>query len=218
MADIELTCSTCGNVITVSEFADHSGIVCNTCGSRLAKADTADQPQTQTPLAMKLKTKKAEPASQKQAPIADNSDVVRAEKMATAKSKSTVTGQTAGSWVLFIALGGFMGYARYGGNPSINVYMGYVQLIAPYVVIAFIVLVVLKAFKDSIFQGTLCLLVPFYWLYYLFSCCDDYYLRATITGLLVGIGEDSGREFQRWAGTIVRMIEVWIESGGGDVR
>jgi len=117
------------------------------------------------------------------------------------------------SWIVFVLLGGAMGYLRYGhGLPP-----EYVDLFAtygPWIVIAIHVGVVLMAFSDSVFQGILCLLIPFYSLYYLFLVSDAFMIRAVAAGLLVGIAQDSMLVFQRESSRIIEWVNAWIAGGG----
>ena len=84
----------------------------------------------------------------------------------------------------------------------------------PYAVIAFHILITLKAFKDSIFHGILCLLVPLYSFYYLFLVSDDFYLRAVTGGILVGVAQDSAVYFNEIAQRVIADVSGWIASGG----
>lgn len=119
------------------------------------------------------------------------------------------------SWIIFIVLAGSMAYLRYGGG-----YLGTPEGMSmtiqygPYVVGIFHLFIVLKAFKDSVFQGILCLLVPFYSFYYIFGVSDDFYSRAIIGGVLVGIGQESFLEINRQAQEYISVINRWIARGG----
>jgi 4-aminobutyrate aminotransferase-like enzyme len=48
MADIDIECQKCGNVVTVSEFADPSAIVCRQCGAKLQKQSASLSKQRPT--------------------------------------------------------------------------------------------------------------------------------------------------------------------------
>lgn len=94
------------------------------------------------------------------------------------------------SWSIFVVFGGIMGSMRYFGGFS----AGDVEIIGqigPVIVMIIHFTIVVIAFKDSLFNGLLSLLVPFYSFYYLFIIEGNYYVRAIIGGLLIGIGQDS---------------------------
>jgi hypothetical protein len=118
-----------------------------------------------------------------------------------------------GSWVLFIVLGTAMGFLRYGGILPPQHFQMLTEY-GPYVVLFVHAVVVLIAFKDGIFQGILCLLIPMYSFYYLFMVTDQFYFRAIVAGLLVGIGIDSAVFFQGKFLQLAEEVRRWIASGG----
>ena len=117
------------------------------------------------------------------------------------------------SWLTFLCIGGIMGFVRYSGiaDPT---YTAMLQVYGPYVVVIFHIVIVLAAFQDSAFQGILCLVIPLYSLYYLFVISDEFYLRAILAGILVGVGQDTAIFFQREGGDIIASVGGWIRSGG----
>jgi len=50
--------------------------------------------------------------------------------------------------------------------------------------------VVVDAFSDNIMTGLLCLFIPFYSIFYLYSQCDSYVLRLAVGVLLAPFGWD----------------------------
>ena len=79
-------------------------------------------------------------------------------------------------------------------------------------------MLVIKAMSDSMMQGILCLFIPGYSFYYLFLVTDEFYLRAIVAALLVGIGQDAAIELQAHAADIAKSINHFMASGGGDIR
>jgi len=117
------------------------------------------------------------------------------------------------SWIVFVLIGGAMGYLRYGNYlppDQLALFAKY----GPWIVIAIHVIVTLMAFSDTVFQGILCLLIPFYSFYYLFFVSDAFMIRAVAAGLLVGIAQDSILVFQREANRIITAVNQWISAGG----
>jgi len=106
-----------------------------------------------------------------------------------------------------------MRYLRYGDVPATR-HLEIMQQYGPLVITAFHILAVLKAFQDSVFQGILCLLIPFYSFIYLFFVNDDFYARAVVAGLLVGIAQDSYLFFQTKIIVIYHAVSAWLASGG----
>lgn len=213
MADIEIKCPKCSKVVMVSEFADPDSIVCHFCGEKLQKPETVSTKPKPTLRSLKIQ----EPVPL----VGDKTDVVsekwrflkHAGKEKKADRRFRMTYHLAG-WIIFIVLGGIMGFLRYEGRYS-AAFMGYSKVYGSFVVIAFHILIVLKAFKDSMFQGMLCLLVPLYSFYYLFAVSDDFYMRAVFGGVLVGIAQDSVMVFQNYMIRAYDIISNWIASGGG---
>ena len=120
------------------------------------------------------------------------------------------------SWVVFVLVAVVMYFLRYGhllSNEHHRMLVDY----GPYSLLVLHLTLLIMAFQDSIYQGILALLVPLYSFYWLFIISDAFLLRAIVAGLLVGIGIDSLAFYQVWFNEIVRVVKIWIESGGGDV-
>jgi hypothetical protein len=106
-----------------------------------------------------------------------------------------------------------MGFLRYGGFLPAE-YLSWFPTYGPYAILVVHVILVLMAFKDGIFQGILCLLIPMYSFYYLFIVTDQFYFRAVVAGLLVGVGVDSAVFFQAKFLDVAEEVRGWIASGG----
>ncbi len=77
---------------------------------------------------------------------------------------------------------------RYGGLMDMQQEM---QEYGPWIILGIHVLIVLMAFKDDLFTGTLCLFIPGYSLYYLIAQSGRAFLCAFVCAMLLGLGEDS---------------------------
>ncbi len=142
------------------------------------------------------------------------------------KRKTKGVNQTLWAFLLFGLLGIVTGYIRYGGDVNLLADM---PRIPPTVVerlmyfawagiLGLNLVVVLKALSDNMFQGILCLLVPGWSIYYLLLISDNFYLRAIVFGLLIGIGQDGGRQIYDGVAAGMERISAFIDSGGGEVR
>jgi hypothetical protein len=118
------------------------------------------------------------------------------------------------AWLLFFALGGGMWYLRYRAALPAP-YDTWLTQYAPHAVIALHVIIVLTAFRDTVFQGILSLIIPFYSFFYIFLVSDAFYLRAMTAGVLVGTGLDAAVFFQHKANTTITVVNEWIANGGG---
>lgn len=231
MADVNVHCDKCGSTVTVSEFVDFESMYCRRCGEKLTRGtdDSAksrlrirsQQPEA-APAKPAARRGRRKPAPQPQepedqAPPADP----RADRQylpggqhasATYKRKMRMT-HMAASWILFVVLAAAMYLLRYTDTVA-SPWIDQVFAFGPYLLIALHIIILLQAFADSVFQGILCLLIPLYSLYYLFMVSDNFYLRAVVAGLLVGIGQDSMYFFQEVITHVTNTVTAWIASGG----
>lgn len=213
MADIELKCPSCAQALTVSEFVDLDKLTCHTCGSPLkTPAVAADDKPRNAPRKLAIAQQAPEEETSQNTEPTKWQVSQQAAKDGRVKAKFEMT-HLLWSTIIFFILGGTMGYLRYcDGFLAQNTAL--ISLYGPIVVITMHLTIIVKAFKDSVFQGTLCLLVPFYSLYYLFGVSDDFYMRAIVGGLLIGIGQDSFIVFNDEAQHIIKVVNDWIASGG----
>ncbi|MGQ9661445.1 MAG: zinc ribbon domain-containing protein [Kiritimatiellia bacterium] len=213
MADIDIECPNCGTVTTVSEIADPSALKCRICGQKLQKPPVQNVKDSTS----RLRFKDPQQVQEEAQAAVESPSVWRFHEQVSAirrPRKKARFGYHLGSWALFAVVAAVMGCVRYTAFfPSS--YREVLRDYGPYVVIAVHLLIVVQAFKDNMLQGTLCLLVPFYSFYYLLALSDDFYLRALVMGLLVGIGQDSVLFFQRHMNRTIEFVSNWIASGGG---
>ncbi|MCX7591828.1 MAG: hypothetical protein N2255_09395 [Kiritimatiellae bacterium] len=211
MADIDIVCGNCGTVTTVSEVADLTDFKCRVCGQKLQKPEvsvSAAEPR--------LRFKDPERVIEEAGPQTESPPVWRFHQQVSAirhPRRKARFGYHLGSWAVFLVLAAVMGLMRYT-NFFPSVCKNYLRIYGPWIIVFFHLLIVVQAFKDNMLQGTLCLLVPFYSFYYLLILSDDFYLRALVMGVLVGIGQDSAVFYQKHTSRIVQFISDWISRGG----
>lgn len=212
MADIQVTCGSCGNIVTVSEFADPGTVTCAQCGQKLQGSESPIlKPPDPTAQGTRPKLKRREAAAPVQAASAEPQqwDMLESMKKEMPPPPGVSMVHTIGSWATFVLVAAAAGCTNYVVLP------GLLNPYAHWIVLIFVVTILLKAFKDSMFQGMLCLLVPGYAFYYLFLVCDDFYLRAIIGGLLAGVGEEAYYYYSDLAVRVFVGVTKWIQSGGG---
>ena len=238
MADISITCQKCGTKTTISEFADDSNLKCNSCNEALEKPGGLVQDATKHKTAdivapipsksklrvVRRKKKTAEAESQSSlkniVEEAESNNDETGDKLKLrpkVKAKKSGINHTILAGLLFLVLGVGSGYLRYGDLLPDNIIVLSVQY-SWIVFLVFNVMITLKAMTDNIMQGILCLLIPGYSLFYLFAISDNFYLRATVAGILIGIGQDAAVELKVRAGAIAAVANEFIASGGGDIR
>ncbi len=225
MADIDILCAGCGKTSTLSEFADISLIKCQYCGGALnssskvveaatpvaisnpaisaARAENIDTSvQAKTDEKKKLSLKKYTEDTDDSSITAQNQKPSQWNQISEAKTEVANRQEkhfnhSLASSLIFVVLAGLCGGMRYGGfMPDI---IGLIKIYGPWIVIIMHVTIVLKAFKDNMFTGVMCTIIPGYSFYYLFFAGDDFYTRAVFGGILVGIGYDSGLIMNDWA-------------------
>jgi hypothetical protein len=239
MPDIDITCGKCTAVTTLSEFVDDSKLICRACGEKLVRpgvlaaalaaqrsqATPADAPPPTTSR-LRLAKKEREytaPTEEGEEPLKAIVDTPATQgqdgplnlRPEIKEEKRVNHAAIAGG--LFVVLAGIMGYLRYGGilRPDILAMSAeYAWIVA----MAFHAMIVIKALTDNMMQGILCLLVPGYSLFYLFTVSDDFYMRAVLAGLLAGIGQDAAIKLNYHATNIAQVVHGFIAGGGGDIR
>jgi len=234
MADINITCPECDTVTVVSEFVDDANLKCISCGITLKKPGAYESgvtdesgkkspgPETVKRLRMAKENKEYQERKAKEKESLRNimvgsdedKDVSGLDLRPEVKAKTGIShAMIAG--LLFLVLGGIMGYLRYGGILPENI----MEMSLKYSWIIFLLfhfVIVLKAMTDNMMQGILSLLIPGYSLYYLFAVSDEFYFRAIVAAVLIGIGQDAAVKLKVHAANIFDSASEFISSGGGE--
>lgn len=215
MADLDIKCSKCGTEVKISEFVDVKGLVCRKCGEKLRKPEAVLTTTKRTALTFRSEEKIEEQAAKDDAPPKEwqfNKTTEKKPERAAPINKHHLY-----SWLVFFALGGLMFFLRYrGGLSEPNLAM--MKQYGPWVLLAVYYTVALLAFKDTVFQGILCFLIPLYPFYYLYMVSDSFYLRAVVLGLLIGLGQDSAVVYLEWWKGIFAYVQNFLATGGGNIR
>lgn len=221
MADIVLTCPTCAAKTTASEFAEPESVICSQCGVSLKDLTAAQQHAVKNPKdAPRLGLRKAEEEAEPEEEVVLTKKQRRKAVLAQVRphgqkakiKKAKLGSHVWGSAIFFIVVGGAGAYWRYGGMMSPE-QRDAMSVYGPWVLLAFHLMICGKAYKDSVFQGFLCVFVPFYSLYYLLLVCDDFWLRAVTGAVLVPLGQDGGVVIYEKALDIIRAIHAFIAGG-----
>jgi len=211
MADIEIVCPKCSGTVMVSEFADLEAVACPSCNTKINKPQTQSTEAT-SQTQRKLRIRESKPVVTEDVREAAAVSARIPERSEREYARKPFAGPIL-SWVIFIVLGSAAGFLRYGGDFLVP-YADIISSYGPFVIIAVHIIIILKAFRDSVFQGVLCLLLPLYSFYYLFVMADDFLTRAIVGALLVGIGQDSLYVIQREIIEAIDVVQAWIASGG----
>lgn len=214
MTDVQTRCPKCGAAARVSDLAET--YLCGSCGTRVSVPAAPPSETSQSRLRLRTADESGRaPPPQKMEEKVDLRNVVVAETKArkAPKGEAALTMHHLGSWLVFIALGGAMGAARYGGILPLN-YAANLEMAAPFVLLVVHLVIVLTAFNDTVFSGILALLIPPYAYFYLFSVSDSFYLRALAGGLLVGTAQDGCLFLQQKVTAFVDWVNAYIAAGG----
>ncbi|MFH0879395.1 MAG: hypothetical protein V2A34_06750 [Lentisphaerota bacterium] len=192
MADIKVKCAGCGTEFDVSEFASAETLMCPNCTRHV------DKPEVDH--GIKLKVKKHRHGERATLAGEPNlSDVIKDAAVGPSdtpastiydvhKIRSQVKKGT-GLWglLVFVVLGGLLVGAQY--------YLkDYPQYLTHYLwtrtsILALVwLLVLVMAFEDSYLQGFLCLLLPFYIVYYSFARLELQLLRGAFAAVVLMLG------------------------------
>lgn len=221
MADVTVVCSGCGVKVVASEFAD--SVACRSCGKVTPVRAPAGDPMAGSvgtdgvakPAGMKLRDGVARGVPLKPSAIIEEM-VKRVQARAGGRQRRTNHAECANhplvAWGVFLVLGGLCAWARFG-NLLPPVYQDMLKTWGPVAALFFHVVVLFKAFDDSVFYGSLCLLLPPYTFYYLFAICDIFVLRALYMGVLAGVGMDTFFAVKRLSIEVYIAVSSWIIYG-----
>ena len=213
MADISIICAQCGTVVTVSEFVHDDAVVCHECGTQLEKP--GDQGNGRR---IKVRYRPPPPPAITE-PVPGEEEALEEEsrKQEDENVRKHRFAQRRTAWVVVFVLAAGSAFLRYGGILPDRYLQGMIRF-GPLVMFLMHIWVVLRAFKDSVFEGILCLLVPFYSLYYVLAVTDEFFMRAVILGLLPGLGYDSAVYYQQEGSRILGSVSEWIKIGGAKIE
>jgi len=191
MADLTLTCSKCQAQTVVSEYAEPGAAICSACGTplempakkeesglRIRRMDPASQTSlTGEQMAIDLATR-AQAGAQTE-------DVLREVHKARTKVQAV---SPAWFWLVLLGLGGgWIGWLyslAHGSAPELP--FSYETARSVMTAIGWLAVLVV-AFQESGGQGMLCLLLPFYILYYAFVRMEYHLLRGWFLAICLAL-------------------------------
>lgn len=219
MADITVTCSQCGNNITVSEYVEADFLTCLRCRQKVSlPKDRVEAPQA----AAKLKLASPGSATQPAAAPAPSTpagapalvDEVRrntpAMKRLRRRRKPAALSHALVSGGIFTLMAGGLLYLRFYPDAMPG---GQRELLITAAIAALGVLhvsVIAYAFADEAFHGVMCTIIPGYSLYYLYVHADQMLLRAVVGALLIAFGVDTVQAIQKFAHEFYVSTSAWI--------
>lgn len=193
MADIQLKCAQCGKETTVSEFASVESLACPACGAALSLPERGAETA-----ALKIRLQERE---SKTGLTGQEMDVDVLARAVAAKETDSVLGEvhkartqlqkSTGLWLWVVLL--LVGGGLIGWQYAVAEGLGPDWLTDSYPVVRSVVsglatvIVLVVAFYEGWVQGVLCLLLPFYILYYSIVRMEFNLVRGLFLGVCVAL-------------------------------
>lgn len=220
MADITLTCDACGATLTLSEYARPDHLACPKCGKALAMPDAKKEPNGLL-LPEHIRKAKADAKAALEArggqPDIQLSDVsTHIHDRGPRRMKTELIVPTLKAAALFLCLAGGLGYLRYFDGYQLLLPkegLDTVRLAGFYAILFFHIVIVIEALTTDFVTGLLCLIVPGYSLYYLYTSSDSFWLRAIMLALVLVFGRDFAFYVHDYAMATFRFINEWLAAG-----
>jgi len=235
VADIRVKCLNCGNEVAVSEYADRAGLKCPGCQHPLKLPGRVTEPTAPPAPGTQLRPGAAGGKYQLRASAAQQTTVTPAfspsgfdptqEIQTRAQSKSRAW-SSLWAWGLFLVLTGVLCYLRYIPEMSgdrLAPYRAYglihslpdgaMLLYRKFGLICIGIIYVagiLMAWKDEMFQGILCTVIPLYPFYYILFVTDLFFLRAILMALILGFAKDLTFFVGGLLSNIINSVDAWI--------
>ncbi len=193
MADINITCPSCGKSCTVSEFVAAETLACPACSGRLQLPNADHGPRLKV---RKMTSDEGSTLTSEHAisPLISEARISD-QPLSTIGNAHKVRGTIKGparflSFLLFLVLAGLFVGAQYFIQQQGAQYLVLYQRISWGVYALLYFLVLLVAAEDSYLQAILCFLLPFYVVYYAFTRMESLLLRGAFMAVIVSLGAE----------------------------
>ena len=204
MADIVVKCDKCGIETAISEYVDPSFATCRSCGEKLNVPHTAPA-GPRPPPQKKEKPRDGLSALERNTMTAFKASQTRRARVHKRRRIISWTPSVLTTWLIFIVGIVLMCLLRFwlfrGTSMEESLISGGLVCLG---ILHFVVVV--DAFADSIMTGVLCLFIPFYSLFYLYTMCDSFILRLAVGILLVPFGADAVVRGFKLASDLIAML------------
>lgn len=117
------------------------------------------------------------------------------------------------AYIVILLAGIPLAFYRYGPHISPEALAFFKEngrTFGPGLFLIFQAIAALEAFRDEFFQGILCLLVPFYFIYYIYTRSENYIARLLFTLFLVAAAPDVYAGGVAYLGTAFDQVNAWI--------
>jgi len=194
MVDVRVLCTKCSAQNIFSEYAEKSVIVCRECGSSLEGLAPMPDRRVSEGLAPIPDRRVSKSALNFKTPPLHSSSPAQDVPVASRGTSSTDLRKTRGSrrWVgvlVFLVLATIL----VGAQWKLSVYSDIEPLYMPgrYAVVGLVFFMILmEAFRDGTTVGILCLLLPFYIIYYAITRIESYWRQGVFLAVVVMLGAE----------------------------
>jgi len=111
-----------------------------------------------------------------------------------------------------MAAAAVLSYVRFFGNSGANEET--IKSLGMAAVALCYAAIIAMALRDNMFDGLLCIVIPFYPFYYLFTVSGAVMMRALVGALLVSFGYDCALFLQHWSSRAVEEGNTLINRTG----
>jgi len=210
MADILVTCEQCGAETAVSEYVDPALATCRACGEKL-NVPYAEMNAPRPPPQHQQEKPQTGPNPLERSTVAA-ANVAKARRSRVRKRKRVISWSPSvfTIWIIFVVGTLLLCLLRYWlfqeSDRKVLIHGGLVCMFVLHMT------VVVDAFAEDILTGVLCLIVPGYSLFYLFTMCDSYILRLGVGVLMIPFGMDAVKLCYESVDAFIK----WMGKAGAD--
>lgn len=225
MADLIITCPTCGNTIPVSEFVDADRLFCMKCKTKIQVPERITEPNVMAQrlkLAVEIPPEPTPPPEPAQSGRQNKKNLFKSPepndvrqylpkaKKKIQKRRATAFEAKVLPWLLFVVLTLILSWLRYWPGALQDDILSALISGGVWVLLFIHITVICYAFGDDSFYGILCLIIPGYSLYYLFIQADQMILRSTMAALMIAFGWDAVLAAQQLWAEVYATVSLWI--------
>lgn len=214
MADIQLTCTTCGRIQTVTALDTNLAMPCPTCGrvmSRLERKPGLTLRRRDAPCPHVAEAGVDVSLSGEGVPGLPDLAARRAARIAC--DHHSIRAYALRVWLnilVFLALVVFLAYCRFGVGWA-EIPLEDLKLYGRLSIAAAYLFVIGLALRDNMFDGLLAIVVPLYPFYYLFFTSSALFTRALVGALLVVFGYDALLYLQGLVVGGIGTVKFWFQ-------
>lgn len=223
MADIILTCKSCGNTITISEFVSAESITCRKCNSQVPVPSKVPEEVAAAPK-LRIAVETPEPPPPEPIPEGDKKKKVKIKaaqpndvRQYLPRAKKRMRARRASNfeikvlpWLIFAVLTAILSWVRFWPDAVDEGTLKMIISGGVWVLLVMHITVICYAFTDDVFYGILCLIIPGYSVYYLYIQSDQMIMRSVMGALMIAFGWDAVIAVKELWAEVYATVSIWI--------